>query len=76
MKKGKKLYEGKAKIIYETEEYKKSLSLSSHEIITSNCNNEWKSLVIFSAFITNDNEAKRHESITKFELTEINIIHE
>ena len=60
----------------ETEEYKKSLSLSSHEIITSNCNNEWKSLVIFSAFITNDNEAKRHESITKFELTEINISHE
>jgi len=60
----------------ETNEHQKSLTLSSNEIITSNCNNEWKSLVIFSAFITNDNEAKRHESITKFELTEINISHE
>jgi hypothetical protein len=60
----------------ETKEHQKSLTLSSNEIITANCNGEWKGLVIFSAFITNDNEAKRHESITKFELTEINISHE
>ena len=60
----------------ETKEHQKSLTLSSNEIITTNCNGEWKNLVIFSAFITNDNEAKRHESITKFELTKINISHE
>ena len=60
----------------ETKEHQKSLTLSSNEIITTNCNGEWKNLVIFSAFITNDNEEKRYESITKFELTEINISHE
>ena len=60
----------------ETKEHQKSLTLSSNEIITTNCNGEWKNLVIFSAFITNDNEEKRYESITKFELTEININHE
>ncbi|MFT4903026.1 MAG: hypothetical protein ACI84S_000731 [Thalassomonas sp.] len=60
----------------ETKEHQKTLTLSSNEIITTNCNSEWKNLVIFSAFITNDNEEKRYESITKFELTAINISHE
>ena len=59
-----------------TKEHQKSFTLSSNEIITTNCNGEWKNLVIFSAFITNDNEEKRYESITKFELTKINISHE
>ena len=60
----------------ETKEHQKTLTLSNNEIITTNCNSEWKNLVIFSAFITNDNEEKRYESITKFELTAINISHE
>jgi len=61
---------------HETQEYQKSLTLSNNEIITTNCNNEWKNFFIFSAFITNDIEAKRYETITKFELTEINISNE
>jgi hypothetical protein len=60
----------------ETKEHQKTLTLSNNEIITTNCNGEWKNLVIFSAFITNDNEEKRYESITKFELIAINISHE
>ena len=60
----------------ETKEHQKTLTLSNNEIITTNCNSEWKNLVIFSAFITNDNEEKRYESITKFELIAINISHE
>ena len=60
----------------ETKEHHKSLTIYSNKIITANCNNEWKEFTIFSAFITNENEAKRYESITKFELKEISISHE
>jgi hypothetical protein len=60
----------------ESEESRYTIQIPSNETITTNCNNEWKGFAIFSAFITNDDEEKRYESLTKFELKEITISHE
>ena len=60
----------------ESEESRYTIQIPSNETITTNCNNEWKEFVIFSAFITNDDEKKRYASLTKFELKEITISHE
>ena len=59
----------------ESEESRYTIQIPSNETITTNCNNEWKRLAIFSAFITNDDE-KRYASLTKFELKEITISYE
>ncbi len=60
----------------ESEESRYTIQIPSNETIITNCNNEWKGFAIFSAFITNDDEEQRYESLTKFELKEIIISHE
>ena len=60
----------------ESEESRYTIQIPSNETIITNCNNEWKGFAIFSAFITNDDQEKRYESLTKFELKEITISHE
>ena len=60
----------------ESEESRYTIQIPSNETITTNCNSEWKSFTIFSAFITNDDQEQRYESLTKFELKEITISHE
>ena len=60
----------------ESEESRYTIQIPSNKTIITNCNNEWKGFAIFSAFITNDDEEQRYESLTKFELKEIIISHE
>ena len=60
----------------ESEESRYIIQIPSNEAIATNCNNEWKGFAIFSAFITNDDEEKRYESLTKFEFKEISISYE
>ena len=59
-----------------SEESRYTIQVLSNETIITKCDNDWKKFAIFSAFITNNKEAKRYNSLTKFELTEINIRHE
>ena len=59
----------------ESKESRYTIHISGNETITTNCNDEWRSFAIFSAFITNDDET-RYESLTRFELQEITISHE
>ena len=81
------LSEEKIKLYYETEiwndsikinteqnadEFRKTINLNSNQIITANCENQWKEHVIFSAFVHNETSEK-YVSLTKFELTNITI---
>tara|TARA_B100001094_G_scaffold330294_1_gene395170 strand:+ start:1644 stop:2087 length:444 start_codon:yes stop_codon:yes gene_type:complete len=54
------------------DEFRKTINLNSNQIITANCENQWKEHVIFSAFVHNETSEK-YVSLTKFELTNITI---
>ena len=54
------------------DEFRKTINLNSNQIITTNCENQWKEHAIFSAFVYNETSEK-YVSLTKFELTNINI---
>ncbi len=54
------------------DEFRKTINLKSKQIITTNCENQWKEYAIFSAFVHNETSEK-YVSLTKFELTNINI---
>ena len=53
-----------------SEEFRKTINLDNNEIITTNCENQWKGHSIFSAFVHNETN-ERYVSLTKFELTNI-----
>ena len=57
------------------DEFRKTINLENNEIITTNCENQWKKYAIFSAFVHNET-SERYVSLTKFELKEITISHE
>ena len=57
------------------DEFRKTINLENNEIITTNCENQWKEYSIFSAFVHNET-SERYVSLTKFELKEITISHE
>ena len=52
------------------DEFRKTINLNSKQIITINCENQWKEHAIFSAFVHNETSEK-YVSLTKFELTNI-----
>ena len=52
------------------DEFRKTINLNSNQIITTNCENQWKEHAIFSAFVHNET-SERYVSLTKFELTNI-----
>ena len=52
------------------DEFRKTINLNSNQIITTNCENQWKEHTIFSAFVHNKT-SERYVSLTKFELTNI-----
>ena len=52
------------------DEFRKTINLENNEIITTNCENQWKGYSIFSAFVHNETSEK-YVSLTKFELTNI-----
>ena len=52
------------------DEFRKTINLNSNQIITTNCENQWKEYTIFSSFIHNKT-SERYVSLTKFELTNI-----
>ena len=52
------------------DEFRKTINLNSKQIITINCENQWKEYTIFSAFVHNETSEK-YVSLTKFELTNI-----
>ena len=54
------------------DEFRKTINLKSKQIITANCENQWKEHAIFSAFVHNETSEK-YVSLTKFELTNITI---
>ena len=54
------------------DEFRKTINLNSKQIITTNCENQWKEHAIFSAFVHNETSEK-YVSLTKFELTNITI---
>ena len=54
------------------DEFRKTINLNSNQIITTNCENQWNEHAIFSAFVHNETSEK-YVSLTKFELTNINI---
>ena len=54
------------------DEFRKTINLKSKQIITTNCENQWKEHAIFSAFVHNETSEK-YVSLTKFELTNITI---
>jgi hypothetical protein len=79
------LSENKIKLNYETQiwhnkkeinpeqnssEFRKTINLEDNEIITTNCENQWKEYAIFSAFVHNETSEK-YVSLTKFELINI-----
>ena len=53
-----------------SDEFRKTINLEKNEIITTNCENQWKEYSIFSAFVHNQTSEK-YVSLTKFELTNI-----
>ena len=53
-----------------SDEFRKTINLDNNEIITTNCENQWKEYAIFSAFVHNET-SERYVSLTKFELTNI-----
>ena len=55
---------------HNSDEFRKTINLENNEIITTNCENEWKGHSIFSAFVHNET-SERYVSLTKFELTNI-----
>lgn len=55
------------------DEFRKTINLNSKQIITINCENQWKEHAIFSAFVHNETSEK-YVSLTKFELTNITIL--
>ena len=55
---------------HNSEEFRKTINLENNEIITTNCENQWKEYSIFSAFVHNETN-ERYVSLTKFELTNI-----
>ena len=52
------------------DEFRKTINLENNEIITVNCENQWKGYFIFSAFVHNET-SERYVYLTKFELTNI-----
>ena len=52
------------------DEFRKTINLKNNEIITTNCENQWKEYSIFSAFVHNETN-ERYVSLTKFELINI-----
>jgi len=52
------------------DEFRKTINLNINQIITINCENQWKEYTIFSAFVNNETSEK-YVSLTKFELTNI-----
>ena len=57
------------------EEFRKTIRLSADQIIEINCEEQLKQFAIFSGFIHNET-SERYVSLTKFELTNINIKNE
>ena len=57
---------------HNSDEFRKTINLENNEIITTNCENQWKEYAIFSAFVHNETSEK-YVSLTKFELTNITI---
>ena len=55
---------------HNSDEFRKTINLDNNEIITTNCENQWKEYSIFSAFVHNETNEK-YVSLTKFELTNI-----
>jgi len=55
---------------HNSDEFRKTINLENNEIITTNCENQWKEYSIFSAFVHNETNEK-YVSLTKFELTNI-----
>ena len=55
---------------HNSDEFRKTINLENNEIITTNCENQWKEYSIFSAFVHNET-SERYVSLTKFELTNI-----
>ena len=53
-----------------SDEFRKTINLDKNEIITTNCENQWKGHSIFSAFVHNETN-ERYVSLTKFELINI-----
>ena len=53
-----------------SDEFRKTINLDKNEIITTNCENQWKEYSIFSAFVHNETN-ERYVSLTKFELINI-----
>ena len=53
-----------------SDEFRKTINLDNNEIITTNCENQWKEYTLFSAFVHNETSEK-YVSLTKFELTNI-----
>ena len=52
------------------DEFRKTITLNGNQIITANCENQWRGHTILSAFIHNET-SERYVSLTKFELTNI-----
>ncbi len=57
------------------EEFRKTIRLSADQTIEINCEEQLKQFAIFSGFIHNET-SERYVSLTKFELTNINIKNE
>ena len=55
---------------HNSDEFRKTINLENNEIITTNCENQWKEYSIFSAFVHNETN-ERYVSLTKFELINI-----
>ena len=55
---------------HNSDEFRKTINLKNNEIITTNCENQWKEYSIFSAFVHNETN-ERYVSLTKFELINI-----
>ena len=55
---------------HNSDEFRKTINLENNEIITTNCENQWKEYSIFSAFVHNETN-ERYVSLTKFELIKI-----
>ena len=55
---------------HNSDEFRKTINLENNEIITINCENQWKEYSIFSAFVHNETN-ERYVSLTKFELINI-----
>ena len=58
-----------------SDEFRKTINLDNNEIITTNCENQWKEYTLFSAFVHNET-SERYVSLTKFELQDITIRYE